>query len=137
MKVNLLSIFLIVLMHAHSLAVFQPLQLCLGPLPECFLSQSEESAVLTGPQLLFPEKLLTLGQREVALELTPTVNLAQLTPLMHERNSVKHPQPLILDLSFYLLFIYQLELYSLLSSKICHECDDNNYTQATVFSVKT
>ncbi len=56
-------------------AMFQPVKLSLGLLPERFLPEPEECAVLPCSQLLVPQELLALGQGEVA------VQLAQLTPL--------------------------------------------------------
>lgn len=74
--------------HVTSLQVFcyslyamlQPVKLSLGLLPERFLPEPEESAVLPCSQLLFPQELLALGQGEVAVDAL-AVQLAQLTPL--------------------------------------------------------
>lgn len=60
--------------------MLQPVKLSLGLLPDRFLSQPEEGAVLPCPQLLSPQELLALGQGKVAVE-TLAIQLTQLTPL--------------------------------------------------------
>lgn len=60
--------------------MLQPVKLSLGLLPERFLSELKEGAVLACPQLLFPQELLALGQGKVTVE-PLAIQLTQLTPL--------------------------------------------------------